>query len=204
MAAGRDVPGRSCSVGMSRGQARRRLEEVEELLSPRAAREKVLGDLDDLFRTGAAPDPPPNGFHAGRPITATISRPLDALGKRLAAVYMPWLGKSFDAPANKGINVLTKAALGPMKVLWPGYEPLGEDGDRIEAFPFETRLAPGAVDSQTTVLKIDYDLEENPALMIRRVLDELVEIDDGVYLGKVLFRAGSRFRRIGFFSLVKE
>ena len=50
------------------------------------------------------------------------------------------------------------------------------------------------------VLKIDYDFEANPTL-IRHILDELVQIAPGHHLGKVLFRSGNRFHRIGFFSL---
>jgi hypothetical protein len=178
-----------------------RLRDAEGLLSPTAARERALNELDDLFRNGAAPEPPPTGFLKGRAITATMWAPLDAVGKRVAAIYMPWLGKSFDPGAGEGFNVLTRAALGPMKVLWPGYKPLREHGDRVDAFRFKTRVAPGALDPKTDVLKIDYDIEENPATIIQHVLDELVEIDDGLYLGKVLYRVGSRFRRIGFFAL---
>jgi hypothetical protein len=38
------------------------------------------------------------------------------------------------------------------------------------------------------VLKIDYDLEENPSLTVRRVLDELVQLSDDLYLGKAHVR----------------
>jgi hypothetical protein len=180
-----------------------RLSEAEGLLSPAAARGRALAELDDLFRAGTAPVPSPAGLLKGRPITATTWRPLDVIGKRVAAIYMPWLGKSFDPVAGEGFNVLTKAALGPMTILWPGYKPLREYGGRVDAFRFKTRVAPGALDPQTEVLKIDYDLEENPSTIVRNVLDELVEIDDDLYLGKVLYRVKSRFRRIGFFTLEK-
>jgi hypothetical protein len=72
--------------------------------------------------------------------------------------------------------------------------------DRLEAFPFRTCVARGELDSGVNVLKIDYDFEANPTL-IRHILDELVQIAPGRYLGKVLFRSGSRYYRIGFFSL---
>jgi hypothetical protein len=77
------------------------------------------------------------------------------------------------------------------EVLWP---------DRLEAFPFRTGLSGGELDPGVNVMKIDYDFEANPAL-IRHILDELVQIAPGRYLGKVLFRSGGRYRRIGFFSL---
>lgn len=184
---------------MIASEARTRLEDAERLLSPGVARERALAELDELFRTGAAPEPPPAGFLTGRALASTIWGPLDALGRRLASVYMPWLGKSFAT--GKGVNVLTKAGVAPMKLIWPSYTPVREYGDRVEAFRFTTRLAPGALDAQTTVLKIDYALDENPAFIIRRVLDELVKLDDGLYLGKVLYRMSGRFRRIGFFTL---
>lgn len=181
---------------------RTRLIEAEGLLSPTTARGRALAELDDLFRIGTAPIPSPAGFLKGRPITATTWSPLDAIGKRVAAIYMPWLGKSFDPAAGEGFNVLTKAALGPMKALWPRYKPLREYGDRVDAFRFETRVAPGALDP-TDVLKIDYDLDGNPTTIVRNVLDEIVQIDDELYLGKVLYRIKSEFRRIGFFALEK-
>lgn len=88
-----------------------------------------------------------------------------------------------------------------MRVLWPGYVPERELADRIEAFPFRTRIAPGELDPETDVLKIDYDFEANPDLILRRILDELVEVDDGLYLGKILFRRSGKWMPIGFFTL---
>ena len=180
--------------------ARVRLRQAESLLEPSATRERALAELDDLFRTGTA-GPSPAGFLKGRPITATTWGPLDVIGKRVAAVYMPWLGKSFDPMTGEGFNVLTKTALVPMKVLWPRYRPLREYGGRVDAFRFKTTVAPGTLDPQTDVLKIDYDFDGNPGRIIRNVLDELVQIDVELYLGKVLYRVRSRFRRIGFFAL---
>jgi hypothetical protein len=184
---------------MTSRPARTKLSEAEALLSPATAREEGLAELHDLFRTGTASQPA--GFLKGRPITATTWGPLDAIGRRVAAVYMPWLGKSFEPAAGEGFNVLTKAALPPMKVLWPAYRPLREYGDRVDAFRFKTRVAPSALDPQTDVLEIDYDLDGNPARIVRNILDEIVLIDDELYLGKVLYRVKSRFRRIGFFAL---
>ncbi|HEX9236716.1 MAG TPA: hypothetical protein VF972_10610, partial [Actinomycetota bacterium] len=67
-----------------------------------------------------------------------------------------------------------------------------------------TRVAPGAVDPDVEVLKIDYDFEANPGFLIRRILDEVVQVDAGTYLGKILFRIGPRLRPIGFFSLHRQ
>ena len=114
---------------------------------------------------------------------------------------MPWRGKIFDRAAMTGQNRFDPSARLPMRVLWPSYRPIALWSDGPEAFPFRTRVAPGAVDPAVQVLKIDYDFEANPRLVIRRILDELVQVDGGTYLGRVLFRVGSRFRPIGLFSL---
>jgi hypothetical protein len=53
------------------------------------------------------------------------------------------------------------------------------------------------------VLKIDYDLAENPGLSIRRVLDELVQVDDGFYLGKAHLKWWwGRWQLVAYFTLV--
>jgi hypothetical protein len=51
-------------------------------------------------------------------------------------------------------------------------------------------------------LKIDYDLKENPALTVRRVLDELVELDENLYLGKAHVRWWwGAWQTVAYFSL---
>ena len=131
----------------------------------------------------------------------SVARPADAAVRGIASLYMPWLGKSFDPSTQTGVNVLSPSARPPMKVLWPTYEAERTLADRIEAFPFRTRVGEAAVDPGVQVLKIDYDFEPNPELLIRRVLDELVQIDEGLYLGKILFRTKSGRHPIGYFSL---
>lgn len=163
----------------------------------------AIEELNELFDGGGPPDPLPDGLLRGRAISSTIAPGFDAVGRRLASLYMPWIGKKFDAQANEGVNVLARSALRPMKLLWPSYEPVGIFTDRTEAFPFKTRLDPGAVDPDLQVLKIDYDFDANPSLIIRHVLDELVQIEEGLYLGKVLYCRKDELRPIGFFALEK-
>jgi hypothetical protein len=176
---------------------------VEERLHPERVVAGAIEELNGLFESGRPPDPAPDGLLRGRAISSTIAGGLDALGRRLASLYMPWLGKKFDSRAEEGVNVLTRSALKPMKVMWPKYEPVGIFTDRVEAFPFKTRLAEGNVDQGLQVLKIDYDFEPNPTFIIRHVLDELVQIEEGLYIGKVLYRRKDEFRPIGFFVLEK-
>jgi len=127
---------------------------------------------------------------------------LDAYGRWISRLWMPWMGKRFDAATSTGVNRMVPGARLPMRILWPGHEPRpADEADALEAFPFRTRVEPGALDPGTSVLVIDYDFDENPALLIRRIRDELVQIEDGLYLGKVLMRRGDAYHRIGFFSL---
>ena len=60
------------------------------------------------------------------------------------------------------------------------------------ALPFGAALSPSVTDPAVTVLKIDYDLDLNPGFVVRRVLDELVQLAPGYYLGQALLRRGSR------------
>ena len=59
----------------------------------------------------------------------------------------------------------------------------------------------------TLALKIDYDLPENPSLTVRRVLDELIQLDEGLYLGKAHVRwwwsSRNSWQTVAFFSLRK-
>ncbi|HXJ66518.1 MAG TPA: hypothetical protein VNN79_22390, partial [Actinomycetota bacterium] len=89
----------------------------------------------------------------------------------------------------------------PMKVVFPKYSPETVTVNRIEAFPFRNRVAPGAVDPDLETFKIDYDFDANPDFLIRRILDEVVQIAPGRLLGKILFRVSGRFHLIGYFSL---
>ena len=113
-----------------------------------------------------------------------------------------WLGKRFDAEHATGENVfdsrvhrvgrlLTPAAY---RASWP------EDARSYRALGFATSAGAGALDSGVEVLRIDYDLPGN-APPFRRILDELVEVEPGVYLGQALLRRGGGHRRLAWFSL---
>lgn len=184
----------------ARPEGREPFADIQRRLDPRSMRADALRELNQMFKASSPPEPPPNGFLPGRLVTMSLAPPVDAFMRRVARLYMPWLGKRFDATSNTGTNVLRSSARSQLKVLWPSYTPIETDGN-LEAFAFRTRLAPGEVDPDVTVLKIDYDSEENPNLIIRRILDELVRVEDGIYLGKILYRSGRSWRPIGFFSL---
>jgi hypothetical protein len=77
------------------------------------------------------------------------------------------------------------------------------DGDGIfRALKFTTSIKAGMVDTDRQVLNINYDSPDNPALTIRPIIDELVQVHDGVYLGKIHFHWWwGRWQMIGYFSL---
>jgi len=163
---------------------------------PREAHES----LNRIFRLGVPPDPPLDGPTRGILVTPTIPRPADLGLRALASAWMPWTGKRFDASAQTGDNLLIAGARPIARVLFPSYrlEPLGGG---YAAFRFRTYVGPGQVDSDRETLKIDYDSDENPRLLIRDILDELVQIVPGAYLGKVLLRRKDAWRLLGYFAL---
>jgi hypothetical protein len=177
------------------------LDALADRLHPARVRADVLARFDDIFRTGSAPDPLPDGFLPGRLLATSIQPQLDGLLRRIASLWMPWRGKVFDPDSSTGVNRFLPNVRLPMRAVWPGYAPVEVTARKVEAFAFRNRIEPGALDPELNVYKIDYDFEANPGFIIRRILDELVQVAPGRYLGKVLFRVGERYHPIGFFSL---
>jgi hypothetical protein len=163
--------------------------------------EPAAATLAELFALGT----PPAGIEGrteGILVAPTISGAVDRLLRGISGAWMPWLGKRFDADANRGDNVLTQSARWPAKLFWPlyGTRPLGDDRS---AFDFETRVEPSEDDRSVEVLVIDYVVvDSNPSFLIKRIRDELVEIVPGANLGKVLWRHGDgSYSLIGYFAL---
>ncbi|HEV8420756.1 MAG TPA: hypothetical protein VGR13_05320 [Actinomycetota bacterium] len=178
------------------------LDRLADRLIPGRNRADVLRRMDALFAAGVAPDPPPSGFQTGRLLATSTWGPWDAVVIQIARLWMPWLGKTFRPTTGTGLNRFTPTTVTRawLRTLFPRHAPEAALPNRLEAFPFRTCVARGELDAGVSVLKIDYDFEANPTL-IRHILDELVQIAPGRYLGKVLFRSGGRYRRIGLFSL---
>ena len=95
-----------------------------------------------------------------------------------------WQGKAFDATASGGINIF-----------W-------ENGESNRYIPFKTYSGYGLLDPETRVLKIDYDLSVNP-WWVRMILDELVEVSPGNYLGKLILKTPWGGWALGYFELQK-
>ena len=98
-------------------------------------------------------------------------------------LQVSWKGKKVQAKDQTGLNVFA-----------------GENGDE-ERYPFKTDHAKGLRDPDLDVLQIDYDLPGNP-FWLRRITDEIVQVERGTYLGKVHLRIvpGYPFT-MGYFKL---
>jgi hypothetical protein len=167
--------------------------------------EEALTTLNLIFRLGKSPTAPLTGPYDGILVAPSLWRPADRALTALTSAWMPWLGKRFDAEAKRGDNLLRPSARQVARVLWPGYRPEDAPGGLLAAFRFRTYVSPGSVDPDRETLKIDYDSDENPGLLIRDILDELVEVVPGANLGKVLLRRGGedspRWQLAGYFAL---
>jgi hypothetical protein len=161
--------------------------------------------FDDLFRGGRVPEPPLDGDYRGELLATRTIRPFDALMRWFDRQGLWWLGKSFDAERAMGENRWDRRFRIVIRVCWPLYRDVreGTTGE-IRAFRFHTWMGAGVRDPGVRVLKIDYAAEANP-LLLRRVLDELVEVEPGYYLGKAHARSlGGRWRTVAFFALHRE
>jgi hypothetical protein len=183
--------------------ARRAVWNQIRLAGTRAARRPAEAheSLNRIFRLGVPPDPPLQGPQRGILVTTTVAGVADAALRQLTSAWMPWLGKRFDPERQLGDNLLAPNARVPARVLWPGYQPETAPGGNLAAFKFRTYVGPGKVDPDRETLKIDYDSDENPGLLIRDILDELVQVVPGANLGKVLLRRGESWRLIAYFAL---
>jgi hypothetical protein len=145
----------------------------------------ALDELQALFLCGRAAEGI-EGQTEGILVTWTMQPLADKLMGKITNSWTPWLGKKFDREQRTGINTLTDSARWPAKILWPLYStrdaPLGRS-----AFDFTTYVEAGRIDPSVDVLVIDYaSVTSNPALLIRQMRDELVQIVPGANLGKML------------------
>jgi hypothetical protein len=163
-------------------------------------RSRALAELASIFRAGTQPQPL-EGPHEGRLLTTTFGYGLDAITMGLSRAWMPWKGKTFDPEAKEGRNLFSPEFRWAMRVLWPSYDDVRDEGPRLSTFRFTSRTGPGALEPGVAVSKIDYDHEGSPSFLIRPILDEIVAIDAGLYLGQALMRIGGDYRRVAWFSL---
>ncbi|MCA1844500.1 MAG: hypothetical protein LC792_15180 [Actinobacteria bacterium] len=213
------APARRAKQGRSRrpgvGPVAERLDALSEAAreDPARAREeawqwiRALGakrdakTLEALFEMGT----PPAGLNGpadGMLVTTLVNPLVDAQVHLLTRLWMPWKGKVFDARAKTGVNRIAPNAELPFRLLWPLYKLRDRQGEKA-AFEFVSGREPGKIEPRVPVLKIDYQpVGSNPQFLVRQIRDELVELIDDVYLGRILFRLpAGRFANIGYFAL---
>ena len=186
---------------MGRDLALRYFRAVADLPHDRRA---ALADLEACFRDAQTPVRI-EGTTRGRIVTTTVGWGVDAVAGGLARLWMPWRGKSFDPEVKEGRNLFSSSFRPVLRLLWPSYELERSEGSRrLSAFPFTTWEGTSVFTSGgSDVLKIDYEHPQSPWL-VRDVLDELVQIDDGLFLGQALLRIRGRLHRVAWFELRSE
>lgn len=168
-------------------------------------RRGCMASLDDMFRSGDLPGALA-GRYTGEMVAVSMAPGLTGLIESIQREGRPWLGKFFADDDARGENILSLTARPALRLTHPFYRDMRPDGaTTFRALRFRTYAAPALFDGDLAVLKIDYDLPANPRLTIRRVLDELVEIADGYYLGRACVRWWwGRWQRVAYFTLRKE
>jgi len=169
-------------------------------------RKRGFATLNEIFRSGSPPNPPLNGGYTGKLVALDVAPGLNQLIEMITSRWMPWKGKSFDAAQASGVNIFTRDSLMLAHIFWPLYRDYKDESmERYRAFTFRTHLAPGLTDPDRQVLKLDYNLEGNPSLSVRRVLDELVQVDTSLYLGKAHLKWWwGKWQLVAYFSLAKN
>ena len=169
-------------------------------------RAQGLNALNMLFRNGIPPEPPLDGRYQGELVALDLAPGLTQLFQSVTAAWMPWLGKTFDASRGRGDNIFTQDSYLLSRLFNPFYRGfISDKPGTYRGFAFRTYMAPGLTDPDRQVLKIDYDLKDNPALTVRRVLDELVQIEDNLYLGKAHVRWWwGNWQTVAYFTLTRD
>lgn len=168
-------------------------------------RRAALARLSEIFAQGAVPSPALNGPDQGALLTTSLNPVWDAVNRALFGLWLPWKGKVFDAAAQTGDNMFTNDGLLLARLVFPGYKDYVADGpSQSRALTFRTYTGAGKDDPGLQVLKLDYDLDVNPSFVVRDVLDELVQVGEGYYLGKAHLHWRGRWRCAAYFALASS
>ncbi|HWI19261.1 MAG TPA: hypothetical protein VNT81_16015 [Vicinamibacterales bacterium] len=179
-----------------------RLLDAQQLL--KRDRHSALAEMNEVFRGGRLPETALDGRTHGQMIAVDIAPGITPVADALLTNHMPWCGKTFNAAEATGNNLLYTSFLPVARVLFPGYRGyVPEGGGRMTAFPFRTYAGTGLKDPDRQVLKIDYDTPANPFLM-RRILDELVQVNDNFYFGKAYFKLSSKSAHLLFYFALQR
>lgn len=169
-------------------------------------RKRGFAELNKIFRAGLVPNPPVDERYVGELVALDVGPGLNQFIEMITSRWMPWKGKVFYSARNEGENIFTRDSLTLAHIFWPLYRGYADEStERYRAFKFHTHIAPGLADPDRQVLKLDYNIPGNPLPSIRRVLDELVQVDDDLYLGKAhLNWWWGAWQLVAYFSLAKK
>lgn len=160
--------------------------------------------LVELFDAGVAPPAGLTGRFAGKFEAFRIGPGLSQLAELADRTWHPWQGKTLASTASSGDNVLRRNTFRLVRLLAPTYQAFKTDTPTTyRAFPFQTYVAAAQDNPGQAVLKLDYNVPVNPHWPpVRRILDELVQIDDDLFLGKAYVRWWwGAWQHWAFFSL---
>src|SRR5579859_763268 len=161
-----------------------------------------LARLNEIFAQGTLPSQPLDGRYRGTLLTTSLNPVWDAFNRAFFGLWLPWKGKVFNAAAQTGDNMFTNDGLWLSRLVFPGYQGYIADGaGRSRALTFRTYTGAGQDDPAVQVLKLDYNLEVNPSFVVRDVLDELVQVGEGYYLGKAHLHRPRGWRCAAYFAL---
>jgi hypothetical protein len=143
---------------------------------------KTKEELDELFLGGETPaEGALDGETEGHVLAGRGPLSAEAVREAVNTPLLPWKGKHIER------------GLGNNRF---GYGPLERGG-----FEFETRILPSVhPEDDDEVLIFDYDQPENPP-GVRRVRDDMKEVDDGLFLGTSNVEVGDEFRFMTYFAL---
>lgn len=163
------------------------LEAARELL--KYYQKDGMAALDNIYRRGIVPNPSLNGRYWGEFLTSNFNPILDSWLDAITQIWLPWQGKKFDANTNIGDNIFTNDGLLLGRFIWPFYNKYVPDTrGRSLAFSFQTSVSPSLLEPDIEVLSLNFDLPDNPKFLIRDLVDQIVQIDDNLYLGKAILK----------------
>lgn len=156
--------------------------------------------LQQTFLQGKAPENL-DGFYKGKLVWLMPSNITESIGGLIAKFWLPWYGKTFYSKQQRGDNVLPLYMTSLIKFRYGKDSILKKEKNVVHVFPFKTTIKKGLKDA-ISVLELNYDLPKNP-LMIRKIVDELVNVGKDSFLGKAHIKEDNGFRTVAFFRLEK-
>lgn len=158
--------------------------------------------LHELWLAGDVPSIPP-GRTLGKNLGRQHSTPAARRTNLVNRIDDPWIGKTIGE--HEGYNRL-KLHSAPLVYALARKVPPRLEGRELALFGFDVETTSGAIEPTREVMALKYDPARhgNPAggiLPLARIRDEIVELIDGLYVARVLYREGGQFKHIGAFAL---